>query len=1100
MSGVLIQQTETGVTLLSDFYSTGADAVQTALDRVATAADVVLTHADVVLTHADVVSTNADTVSTAADLVATTAAKDAAVAGVNAESHYTETTLAAAITAGLAATTSLSYFRATGDDVDYIGVYLDNAGTAVEKGRYTKQSALDAAVASIDTLDPVYEIDRALRKPAGWLASNSANRLVLQANGTYLVTSGTLDAYWDVPVSDDVTAKWFIDWLDVSGVIFTVEQRTDIGVSVAAITPLLVGLRRQQAITLAASTTIVRMKVYKGATASITIEPPSASPGRALTVTPNPDYLSLVMDKITALDGSSLDAGITATNATTGAILSVSGQTISVATGTTFTADFALSNVAAADFVVLLEIGTTFTPRGCTITPLLIGGGTGTAIAPMNYRWGEDNSRFLVILPNIVGGVKVIGMRLAANTSAGGGPNIGTAGAATFTLKPYSSIHIPALRSLPTSFVAEIDTQIDAKIATERSSVTDEITRSGIEHLGADEAARMIAARIYASEIATAHISSSGSDGNSGAAWEPKLTSETATTAAAAGRGVLHKRGESHKRLGNSSGPLPATGLEVGSYGFGDTRASLDSRVPLSGLTWTDQGGGRWKTTVTTTQECVMTGAGTDNSVHFKLFDCRASKIGTPLKWYSSGASIAANQSSVAGDVDSFTVYRNGSTVADPRADTSAFVYDIEVNIGGNPNGLDLRLTQRTGPINMTGGALRDTLVSGWGGKDAITVAADGSGNFPILENTVWLYGTSHGPVGPRTLRGQNQFAIGARQPATIPTNLSVLNRSSGGACHMFTAVDHSASELLHTGVVYAGDSTQALYGHISANDGYLGIHFEGAVKAFNSTTAVKFDSVIANPFVGASGYLIDRIESGPCYLPVTGDYKDGCDVLLNAGYVDGGGEVIIRSGYHTTGLLTAANSGGLVTASRECTVRVGQWGGFEYTPRFNIGAASVSTIDGVAFDSFAANYLVSNAANITGERPVFHFYGVKDNSPAGKKAFIARFTTGGGDPAYKIILHLHSATLDQNGRAIDTPIPCVLGDIADNAITIPSGLFVDAGQTFGLFNRTRAAIRTALLAGGLTAGDDFLINDETWIVNRKGALIDVPVSLGGTA
>lgn len=45
---------------------------------------------------------------------------------------YTDTTLAGAITAGLAGTSDTETFFATGDDVDYIGLYLNNAGTESE--------------------------------------------------------------------------------------------------------------------------------------------------------------------------------------------------------------------------------------------------------------------------------------------------------------------------------------------------------------------------------------------------------------------------------------------------------------------------------------------------------------------------------------------------------------------------------------------------------------------------------------------------------------------------------------------------------------------------------------------------------------------------------------------------------------------------------------------------------------------------------------------------------------------------------------------------------------------------------------------------------
>lgn len=60
------------------------------------------------------------------------AAADAAGAFLSVEKRFAEATLAAAISAGLAATANGEDFVATGADVDYVGLYLNDGGTAAE--------------------------------------------------------------------------------------------------------------------------------------------------------------------------------------------------------------------------------------------------------------------------------------------------------------------------------------------------------------------------------------------------------------------------------------------------------------------------------------------------------------------------------------------------------------------------------------------------------------------------------------------------------------------------------------------------------------------------------------------------------------------------------------------------------------------------------------------------------------------------------------------------------------------------------------------------------------------------------------------------------
>lgn len=122
-----------------------AAAAQTALDRVATAEDRTATNADALATAADRVQTGLD--KSAAD-----AARDAAILANASIGYFYDATLAAALSAGLSAASEGETFHATGDDVDYIGVYQDVSGAAVEVARFPAAQYLLGLSQSLERL------------------------------------------------------------------------------------------------------------------------------------------------------------------------------------------------------------------------------------------------------------------------------------------------------------------------------------------------------------------------------------------------------------------------------------------------------------------------------------------------------------------------------------------------------------------------------------------------------------------------------------------------------------------------------------------------------------------------------------------------------------------------------------------------------------------------------------------------------------------------------------------------------------------------------------------------------------------------------------
>ena len=126
------------------------------------------------------------------------AARDGSVASAASIGMYADTTIAAALVTGLAAAAEGETFHATGDDVDYIGIYKDLSGVASEQAKYPKSSTLnnvqsealglinldggDAALTNIAGRPRIYNGDPAKFYSFGylWFDSLSGGRLRIE--------------------------------------------------------------------------------------------------------------------------------------------------------------------------------------------------------------------------------------------------------------------------------------------------------------------------------------------------------------------------------------------------------------------------------------------------------------------------------------------------------------------------------------------------------------------------------------------------------------------------------------------------------------------------------------------------------------------------------------------------------------------------------------------------------------------------------------------------------------------------------------------------------------------------------------------------------
>lgn len=195
-----IGSTENSVTG-AEASAAAAAASATASATSATASATSATASAASATAAAAAETNAETAQAAAET-----ARDAAIAAIAVDKAFSDTTVAAAITAGLAATASGDQFVATGDDVDWIGLYEDSSGTEVLIFQFAKTGYIADLMAGLQYSDVdgvrltqnIYKMDTV----SGSLGSYSGAEATVAANATnrfYLLLE-TLDASGNITV------------------------------------------------------------------------------------------------------------------------------------------------------------------------------------------------------------------------------------------------------------------------------------------------------------------------------------------------------------------------------------------------------------------------------------------------------------------------------------------------------------------------------------------------------------------------------------------------------------------------------------------------------------------------------------------------------------------------------------------------------------------------------------------------------------------------------------------------------------------------------------------------------------------------------------
>lgn len=281
------------------------------------------------------------------------------------------------------------------------------------------------------------------------------------------------------------------------------------------------------------------------------------------------------------------------------------------------------------------------------------------------------------------------------------------------------------------------------------------------------------------------YVDSSAVDTNSGlSSSTPKKTIAAVAALVQNGDIVLFRRGG--RWFESLTGLQPY--VIVGAYGYG-AKPIFDGSRPLPQTGWTQDTTNplNWYLDVTHT---VATSPGgiAANSFHAMVWDERAAGRDAPLTPYWAGADITANRAYVGANPGTFTCYKVGSTVKDPRTDTSGtqYRYYVHLSDGSSPNSASIQLyyAEQVQVMSLNfGNIVSDIVVQRTATKD---MAGHNQNDSAILENVEFYDAPVHAWVGG-AIHLRNCRAV-TRLVSADSTSLTTSQYFAGAAFHGFRA------------------------------------------------------------------------------------------------------------------------------------------------------------------------------------------------------------------------------------------------------------------------------------------------------------------------
>lgn len=526
-----------------------------------------------------------------------------------------------------------------------------------------------------------------------------------------------------------------------------------------------------------------------------------------------------------------------------------------------------------------------------------------------------------------------------------------------------------------------------------------------------------------------------GSDANDGTtSATPVKTLTQARTLAATGKTIAMRKDQLFPRASPA-----AVDENLMAYGTGTYGPRVDARQNLSGKTWTDQGSGVFKTSITLSDVTVAGGVGSSTTNFGVWF---GELFGT---WQVGGADIAANLTALAATsgVLAFAVNKTGSTTQDIRSDTaSTGPFDLYVKMpdGLTPQGRDVLCSDKSTVGTFDSRTLIGVELIGSFGKDS-----SGVSSFATIVNLADCVARDfgeHGWVGPANLT--RHTAIGKSRPGAAG---ATRGQSAGAGVNFYTNTYNSTRTLTVNGLSVQ-NTAKGLYCHGSGNQGYKSLVISGAPVVFqNVRTGFDCDTAGAGllPMFVDGIFCTARVE-------MSGGIDAGWECDGNWRFTGGGSVVLTSTPYANT------------------TVLVNMYGDQSYMELKDYTFECLKAND-VSFKNQLCNRATSNSF----ATPTLILDNCQDISVVANRLLWVR----GASPATSEQTHL----ILKGGTQ--------LWDLADAAsrINFPASLTVEAGCQFGWGDRTGPQIEAALT----TAGVPFSISGQTTIVGLSGTVKSSP-------
>lgn len=577
---------------------------------------------------------------------------------------------------------------------------------------------------------------------------------------------------------------------------------------------------------------------------------------------------------------------------------------------------------------------------------------------------------------------------------------------------------------------------LDTALTALRDAVTPEA-----ETIDATEAANwaidIAKASAAGRRVASKWVAAYGSDVAAGTEEAPYATIDKGLDNVVAGQTLALQGGVNHKVLAYR------TITDINMVGIGSEPATIDGRQHITG-SYTLVTGASY------TKDLTFREATQNAGVASATWDYQVWDGEDLMQWIVGGADIAANKAVVDATPGSFTIYRTGSTVQDPRSDTNATGYTLYIHRGdgSDPTGADISVADIAIVIQIVGGVSDNIRIIGGAWKDFAKSSSTLA--IPYIRNFHTQDFGQHTWVSAIRLGGYKCQFNGVPMPGMSGYTVG---RASGEGLNIYTATYRNLDLVWDADIIEVNDSGYGIGGHGSGNQLYRSLHIPGLLRLRNCTNGVSIGQMSTT-----QPALVDGITIGEV------DFQDGMDEAFSPG----SNLTITRGGIIVTSNRSLNNSG-----NRTGIIKFMTSG--EVFDATDLDVKSLDerpvTLGGTSKYLFWRGFTGNTA-------PTFRARGLQDKSAPG------RHLTAFGNASSAFNVHIDLGPSANR--------PTIIGDLVPSYTAtgyLPASITVAAGTTFGFAGMTRAEMR-AFFDANLVPHN---ISNDTPIVGPMGEIVELP-------